>query len=709
MALDRQEQMRMMFLQQTAADAPLSKAETIELKNLERLQNARVRPSVKVTPKSKAGNDARPSLSQRAKASGELINERRGDKVITQLRQEGGNAQQKAEALRDTVKRRVMDRKLSSLKQSDASIQLQGRDIVGDFNTVKTLEKAGMPANTITDESPSVRKIAGALQSETEGLIPGPIVIDESQGPNTKKSKYHLRKAGRKIEPFIRPDNKQPLVSYVGDSKIHNFPEVQVDARWAKSIRNRNGYGFELPPQSGEKASEVLTRNAAWLSGKPNLTVRNEVTPDNFINATSNNDWWDSYRNLTGVDFVDGRSGLGIDAEIEIRDGVSTKNSVQVAKRVEPNNKATNSRIKSVLQNRMKANNGNLEGALIELEDAGNISRNWGEGKAIKTDKQGNFTQDVIIKPSVTKAEADFNHNMHLHPSQRSEHLKDKVMMEPTSVKEINLDSVRSQMDNGLDPENIKVTGGGKNANTTGSTYGRVIHADLPDNNPAVTDLTKKGYTEQIIKNPDYKIQPQSPKKPKMTTMVASYKETPKIAGVITPDQAIKGARKVAKPFKGQLKVGAGAVLGDVAVGGVLSYATGESDNAQEAAWAGVTSLIPDSGAAGGKTIDIDGKLYNHDESTNMVYGMDGKVSGLAYKGGKPVAVPYGSLKGRTSMVDDVVTPIKSLATQIKETHQRRQAEKAQMNPTVGPPAPRPKTGKEWWKKGVESVMNYFQ
>jgi len=233
-----------------------------------------------------------------------------------------------------------------------------------------------------------------------------------------------------------------------------------------------------------------------------------------------------------------------------------------------------------------------------------------------------------------------------------------------------------------------------------------------PEGTPGITDISGKGHVPQMMKNLDYTMKPEVPVTgagPKPKPMVAAYKEPAKIAGVITPDQAIAGARKAAKPFKGQLKVGVGTVVADIAVAGGLSYFTGESDNAQEAAWAGATSLIPDSGAAGGKTLDIDGKLYNHDESTNMIYGMDGKVSGLAYKGGKPVAVPYGSLEGRTSMVDDVVTPVKSLVNQIKDTHQRRQAEKAKMNPTVGPPAPRPKTGKQWWQQGVDSVMNYFQ
>ncbi len=44
----------------------------------------------------------------------------------------------------------------------------------------------------------------------------------------------------------------------------------------------------------------------------------------------------------------------------------------------------------------------------------------------------------------------------------------------------------------------------------------------------------------------------------------------------------------------------------------------------------------------------IDGQTYGYDQSRNSLVDMYGRRSGLAYKDGKPVAVPYGSVKGRT-------------------------------------------------------------
>jgi len=133
-------------------------------------------------------------------------------------------------------------------------------------------------------------------------------------------------------------------------------------------------------------------------------------------------------------------------------------------------------------------------------------------------------------------------------------------------------------------------------------------------------------------------------------------------------------------------KITKAAPVVDIAVEGGLSYLTGETDRLDHAAWKGVTSLIPDAGATGGNTIEIGGKVYTHDESTNMITPMGGgKTQGLAYKDGKPVAVEYGSVKGRTSMVDDVVTPLVETGKAIKETAVRRAKEWTKPKPAATP------------------------
>jgi len=156
-------------------------------------------------------------------------------------------------------------------------------------------------------------------------------------------------------------------------------------------------------------------------------------------------------------------------------------------------------------------------------------------------------------------------------------------------------------------------------------------------------------------------------------------------------------------------KVVKGGLLADVAVTGALSYATGESDNVAEAAWAGATSLIPDAGGTA-NIKDIGGKLYSHDESTNMITPLGGgKTKGLAYKDGKPVAVDYGSLKGRTSMVDDIVTPVKAIGQSIVDTHQRRESERKPIS-TVGKSRysqgtkARPNNAQGWWNQALGAL-----
>ena len=156
---------------------------------------------------------------------------------------------------------------------------------------------------------------------------------------------------------------------------------------------------------------------------------------------------------------------------------------------------------------------------------------------------------------------------------------------------------------------------------------------------------------------------------------------------VITPGARSTAVSRVRPRLKGPstiTKITKAAPVADVAIEGGLSYLTGETDRLDHAAWKGVTSLIPDSGAAGGNTIDIGGKLYTHDKETNMITPMGGgQTKGLAYKDGKPVAVEYGSVKGRTSMVDDVVTPIVETGKAIKDTAVRRAKEWTKPKPAA--------------------------
>jgi len=149
-------------------------------------------------------------------------------------------------------------------------------------------------------------------------------------------------------------------------------------------------------------------------------------------------------------------------------------------------------------------------------------------------------------------------------------------------------------------------------------------------------------------------------------------------AGIgLTPDQFNSQMSKLSKGIKTNYKSVLGGVGAEVGVASLLSYMTGESENLGESLYAGATTLIPDSGAAGSETVDVEGNTYQYDRSTNMVYGMDlgRKVQGLAFKNGQAKLVPYGSLEGRTSVMEDLTNPLKAIGTAIGNTYQRREEE----------------------------------
>ena len=145
----------------------------------------------------------------------------------------------------------------------------------------------------------------------------------------------------------------------------------------------------------------------------------------------------------------------------------------------------------------------------------------------------------------------------------------------------------------------------------------------------------------------------------------------------ITQDQFDAGMRKLTKGIKNNYKPAIKGVGAEVLAAAFLSNMTGETESIGESLYAGATTLIPDSGAAGSETVDVEGNTYQYDRSTNMVYGMDlgRKVQGLAFKNGQAKLVPYGSLEGRTSVMEDLTNPLKAMSTAIGDTYKRREEE----------------------------------
>ena len=125
---------------------------------------------------------------------------------------------------------------------------------------------------------------------------------------------------------------------------------------------------------------------------------------------------------------------------------------------------------------------------------------------------------------------------------------------------------------------------------------------------------------------------------------------------------------------------GTGLML-DVGIGGALSYATGETDDPMEAAWAGVTGLIPESTntAMGTMPMTIGGKQYHRTSEPSRVIGPGGKYYGLEYLNGKPQIVPYG--RGAAGLAP-IYQPVVDTVDAINTTSTRRKAEARKQNET---------------------------
>ena len=115
-------------------------------------------------------------------------------------------------------------------------------------------------------------------------------------------------------------------------------------------------------------------------------------------------------------------------------------------------------------------------------------------------------------------------------------------------------------------------------------------------------------------------------------------------AGAATEALAKRGLEKLAAHgITTPLRVAStvASPLGAIQLAAIAEKSTPEGYGAEEYQMNRLKNSYPE-------LMTIDGQTYGYDQSRNSLIDMHGRRSGLAYKDGKPVAVPYGSVKGRT-------------------------------------------------------------
>ena len=497
-----------------------------------------------------------------------------------------------------------------------------------------------------------------------------------------------------------------------------------------KNYNGRTPKGVINGAQVGPRGSELITKHTAWLSGQTDLRDAAKVDIEDFQNARSLNEVRDLSEQIQDVDYVDSR-GKRIDAEVitdvQRNDGID--GAAQLRTKVKTHDNLGKGGVQAEIRHRMKANGETFDQAMTALQGDFSDRRalfappgGYDGGKIDKYDSAIHLTFEPKINADSTR-------------KSQPAYLRDKVTIPPRaatttdySVAKDHIDKgeIRSTWNGGRDynPDDsfkidLKMD---KNHPAVTDISGKGQVPQIMENPevvrqrvPSTWDKDEAALAKVRAQSATSAVEPVAPTPPKAVSSVAQPIESPRptppaqrpVNRILEPPrptrkptqppsrgqnaalQRPKGppkgergfiatpgrvrAKSVVKPRVGGAggKLLKGGLVADIAIDGGLSYLTGETDNIGEAAYKGATSLIPDSGVTA-KTMLIDDKVYTHDESTNMVYDHTGKVQGLAYKDGKPVAVPYGSLEGRTSMVDDVVNPLKQIGTAIRDTAVRR-------------------------------------
>lgn len=704
------------------------------------------------------------------------------------------------EALRQLLLRRTAAKRRAAQKEyltkTDKATRTSARGILSDLAAEQQFIDAGLLGEALAGPDQKALDVVGRVKTDS-GVVPGPYISTNAEGNEVRHYTRAVRNpyTGKvQIVPFMNPETGQPLSTTFGDAKTSTIPGVEYDPRWETPYPPEwAGDKRNMGPQIGDQASELVGKHALWLSGDDSVRSDNSTSIDDFIDPVDGESYDAAKKRRKQVDYT-GKAGK-IDAQVNPGGdgGPKTRgirSQTQIYRSLVPNVDEGKGVLKQNILDRMDFGQQGLTSAVTGMKRSGDFSKVI-PGKVDKYDQVLTLEFDDALNSE--------NMGYAPNPSLKNSQV-DKITMPVERASIVDMHKVQEALnkaDSRTMRSKLQIRA---NSNARYSTPGYKAILELRGGSPAVTDISGRGHTPQILKDIPYEdtgrprpstgglVTPVDtpetvrgvaapkpgkvnldgskptaarytamgrgrsrlavkPDAPESVTPAVVHTNTDVPSAVVEPEKPVltqKPARPVTAPVKPEptppaprkpvarptapptrgkpqivsratarpnpmarpprgeggfvvtpgarstartrvaprVKPGGisggdfikGGVIADVVAGGVLSYATGETDNLKDAAWAGATSLIPDSGGTA-KTMDIGGKVYTHDEATNMVYDHTGKVQGLAYKDGKPTVVPYGSLKGRTSMIDDVVTPIKQIGGSIKDTAIKRAQE----------------------------------
>ena len=466
----------------------------------------------------------------------------------------------------------------------------------------------------------------------------------------TREAESPLIRGYQEVEPFIDSESGKPMRTMFGDANRMPIEGIKVDPRWEKPTE---GTKFNLKPQVGDRATELVGKTAAKLAGIKGVNSSNDLKVENFRNLRDTDlAAFNKFKQrLLGVDLKSAAGPL----DVELRDVGKARGIANI--QVEAWTDGRGEGFKKAVQKQIpKVGLKQAAGAAGYASQPGKLKKGY---DLVQLDYESDYA-----KRNQKNAKGEY----------LPKHQQDKITEPPVAVKYIDNNQLNDEIDRlgtKLNPNDVRPGQGGK------------VIWEAPEGTKGIKDISGTGNVPQILKNLDYVQSPEAPTP--ITSIARTVKNVAK-----NPVVRMAGVALGAVPVLGDAADAATGTYdavtkkGDAQVRGAGNAAAGVTGLTALAAPAAAPLLAPISAGIGAGNLLADVTLERRNNDKTLTSNSD-----KAENAGAFISTPEAPVTIQGPSAQPIVS----------ETQRRRNARRS-----TGGAIARPTTAGGWWNQALGSL-----